>query len=494
MLEELKTTLNMGLTENGGLTNRSTLDDVLDFFAQAGALRGAEESRIEDIFAKAFIADADYALRALFYARDIRGGLGERRLFGIALKYLAVNYSKSVIKNLALIPEYGRFDDLLTLLGTPCEAAAVELIKSQLAADNAAMAKGESVSLLAKWLPSVNTSSEVTRARAKRLCTLLKMQPKQYRQELSALRKYIDILESRLVNKDYTFDYSKQPSKAMLKYRKAFIRNDGERYEDFIQAVREGKAELKTGTLYPYDIVHSVIEDRYYRGIKAISDEEKAALDTTWLALPDYCDGRNAIAVVDGSGSMYGRYYPNTPAPIEVAISLGIYFAQRSKGGFAGHFITFSENPRLIEVKGADIYQQVEYCMRYNEVANTNVAAVFELILKTAVDNRLPQSELPETIYLISDMEFDCQVGVEVTHFKAAKAAYEAAGYTLPKVVFWNVCSRNSSLPVTKDETGAVLVSGCSPSIFEMAMSEDVSPIAFMKNVLDGERYKNIFA
>ena len=226
--------------------------------------------------------------------------------------------------------------------------------------------------------------------------------------------------------------------------------------------------------------------------MKTITPEETEAFDATWNALEDFTDGENALVVVDGSGSMYGGA---EPLPAAVAQSLGIYFAERNRGEFRNHFITFSTNPRLVEIKGGNILEKLRYCVSYNECANTNIQKVFELILDTAVKHHLPQEELPATLYIISDMEFNyCTRDASLTNFEYAKALYARHGYTLPKVVFWNVASRSRQQPVTMNEQGVALVSGCSPRIFSLLKSGEFSPWACMMDILGSERYRDIAA
>ncbi|MBQ7732779.1 MAG: DUF2828 family protein [Synergistaceae bacterium] len=488
MLEHLKNEANFTRTENSALTYKSTGSECLDLFAAAGALRNADAQDIAARFMRAFAEDRDIAVRILFYARDIRGGLGERKFFRVALHWLAVNYPESVIKNLALIPEYGRFDDFLALLTTPCEKAVAEFIKSGLESDMNSPAP----SLLAKWLPSINASSKYARMRAKLLAKLLGMDLKTYRKTLSELRAKIKIIENNLRLKDYSFDYEKQPSKAMLKYRDAFIRNDSERYSLYMAAVMEGRAKLHTETLTPYEIILP-ITDRFSLLDKELTEQERKVLDTTWHSLEDFTNDENALVVVDGSGSMY--CHGVAISPISVALSLGIYFAERNKGEFANHFITFSETPQLVKIKGSDIYEKVKYCMGFNEVANTDLQKVFELILNAAVKNNVPQEQMPSSLYIISDMEFDsCVECADITNFEYAKKLFNEHGYNLPRVIFWNVDSRNLQQPVTMNEQGVCLVSGVSPRIFAMIKRHDLSPYSFMMSILDGERYKNITA
>ena len=226
--------------------------------------------------------------------------------------------------------------------------------------------------------------------------------------------------------------------------------------------------------------------------LKLRPSEYRKALDVTWKALPDYTCGENALVVVDGSGSMYG--YGN-PMPAAVALSLGIYFAERNRGQFQNHFITFSEHPRLVKIKGNDIVDKVMYCESYNECANTNIEAVFRLILTAAKIHQVPQEEMPSRIYIVSDMEFDCCAeNASLTNFQNMEQMYRKAGYKLPEVVFWNVASRHQQQPVKKNQQGVALVSGCTPRLFEMLAGGNLSPYACMMDILNRDRYKDIVA
>ncbi|MBE6989035.1 MAG: DUF2828 family protein [Ruminococcaceae bacterium] len=489
MLKYLKDELNIAFTENGALTYKTSCSDVLDLFATIGALRNASEQEITARFSRAFRENPDLAVKTLFYARDVRGGLGERRVFRVIIRWLCENSWRTVVKNIELIPHFGRYDDLLVLIGTPCEIAAFDLIARQLKEDTAAMAESKPVSLMAKWLPSVNASDRNTVKLAKRIAYALNMTESKYRKTLSALRRHIRIIENNLRERDYTFEYEDQPSKAMFRYRAAFMRNDRERYGEYMNKVMDGRASLNTSTLYPYEIAEKALAGMDF----GISDEEKLVLNATWQALPDYTKGENALAVVDTSGSMYGY---GKPVPASVALSLGVYFAERNKGAFAGHFISFSENPQLIELKGESFVEKISYAASLSEIANTNLAAVFDLVLNTALRHNLPQSEMPSKLYVISDMEFDaCVENGGVRNFERAKRRYRDAGYKLPQVVFWNVQSRNRQQPVRKNEQGAVLVSGCSPRIFDMVMEDsEITPEKYMMQVLMSNRYTAVAA
>jgi hypothetical protein len=485
MLEFLKREANITYTENGAATYATTMCDCLDLFATIGALRREGDAEITARFDRAYAENADMAMKILFFGRDIRGGLGERRVFRLLLKYIGNTYEQSAKKNIEYVAEYGRFDDLLALLDTRCTNETISYLKKRFDDDLTALSGDGSVSLLGKWLPSVNASNADTVKTGKRLARAFGLNDKEYRQALTRLRARIAILENNLRERDYSFDYSKQPSKAMFKYRKAFTRNDRGRYNTFLDSVAIGETTINVGTLLPYEIVAPFFKN-------SVFEDERRGIDIIWRALEDFTNGENALAVVDGSGSMYGG---GVPLPASVAMSLGVYFAERNTGAFKNHFITFSCGPKLVEIKGKDIYEKIKYCTSFNEVANTDLQRVFELILNTAVKNRLPQRQMPDTLYIISDMEFDyCMMNSEVSNFENAKTAFEHNGYKMPRVVFWNVASRNRQQPVTMNEQGVALVSGASPRIFSMLKAGLLTPMAFMLATLEAERYTKITA
>ena len=492
MLRELKTEANRTMTENGAVTLRTTGSDCLDLFATIGALRRQSDDEIITRFTRAFSEDRDLALKTLFFARDIRGGLGERRVFRVVLKWLAENEKETVKKNLRHVAEFGRYDDLLALMDTACEKDMLDLIRKQFALDLEAMRADRPLSLLAKWLPSVNASSRETVRCARRIAKALGMTEETYRKALSAMRERISILENYLRRKDYTFDYEKQPSRAMLKYRQAFYRSDEERYRAYLSAVAAGEKTMHTDNIAPYELIAPYLNGNWRACfLRDLTQDEKETLNTFWSALPDYGTDHNTLAVIDTSGSMYcGSMIPGA-----VALSLGLYFAEHNTGEFRNHFIEFSRTPRLIELKGETFCDRLRYAASFNEVANTNLEAVFDLILETAVRHAVPQEELPEKLVIISDMEFDqCVDNAELSNLENAKRKYARHGYRLPGIVFWNVDSRNTQQPVRMNEEGVTLVSGVTPRLFEMVMSGTASPYGFMLEILGSKRYAGIAA
>lgn len=470
-LEQLKKNTGHKYTENGALTNSSSLNANLDYFSLAGAMR-SDISNATNLFMKAYYTDPLMAVRTLFYIRDIRGGQGEREIFRAGFKKLMQIDKPVAEKLLQFIPEYGRWDDLISFYEDSKEVV-MGIITIQLMDDMTKLAKGENISLLAKWMPSENASSKESMKLAREFQKGLKLTPKQYRKNLSRLRAHLTLLEQKMsANKWSDIDYSKLPSQAGRKFVDAFKRHDEERYTEYLESVMKGEKKMNTETLFTYEVFDAVQKD------------EKAA-DAMWKSLPDYTNGTDALIVADVSGSMEGR-------PMSVSVSLALYFAERNKGIFNNTFMTFSESPRLVNVVGDTLSQKLSMIENQEWGMNTNLEAVFNVILKSAVKYGAPQSDLPKVIYIISDMEFDqATSGDDETIFEGAEKAYKAAGYELPHLVFWNVDARQTQAPATKFDNRVTLISGLSQSTFRYAV-EGKSPMELMESVINSERYSKI--
>jgi len=460
-------------TENGALTNDSTLDPVLDFFSQAGAMRGNEAGALK-LFQKAYAADKTLAARTLFYLRDVRGGQGERDIFRALISRMPIADQAKLAR---FIPEYGRWDDLLHLDGSLGKEIAV-IVKEQLAKDEAAMEANEPVSLLAKWLPSENASSKRSKQMAQRLAKDLELKPSQYRRTVVKLRKHIKLLEQLMSQKEWSgIKYDKIPSQAHRKHVKAFKRNDEARYTEFIEAVNAGEKKVNAGTLFTYEVFDMVHEGN--------ADEANAV----WKNLPDWTNGHNALVLADVSGSMSGR-------PMSVSVSLALYFAEHNKGAFHDYFMTFSAIPKLQKVTGTTLTDRMRSIETAQWDMNTDLNAAFQAILNAAKNSGASQDELPKVLYVISDMEFDQATSSgygqrEQTNFEAAKAMFHEAGYELPHVVFWNVDARNDQGPATKFDGNVTLISGSSQSTFQYAVAGK-TPIESMNDILNSDRYSPI--
>jgi len=504
--ESMRTETNRGAarTANGALSYGETMSGVLDFFSKSGALRGQEKEALR-YFGKAISEDTVLALRALFYMRDVRGGQGERDNFRAILKYLAQKFPKEISRNMKLIPEYGRWDDLYAFVGTKLQDLALDIMKNQFLEDIQNAKDGNSISLLAKWLKSENTSSKESRKLVVITCEYFGLTPRKYRKALSKLRNTISIVETAMSQNNWkSIEYGKIPSQASRIYSDAFRKHDEDRYKDFIEKVHSGEEKINAGTLYPYDIVKKMRGDYCGMGRSSsdLTADEKRTYDALWKALPNYLEeGENAIAVVDTSGSMMSGH--TNVAPIDVSLSLGIYFAERNFGPFKNYFVTFSNEPAMQKIQGTDIYEKIHNLMKAQWDMNTNLQKVFDLILATAIKKNASQDELPNKLFIISDMQFDQATSNnghywghrsrrEETNFEAIERKFKEAGYKRPELVFWNV-NASSDTPVTMDENGTFLVSGCSPSILKHAIAcEATTPYELMLEVLNSERYSKI--
>jgi hypothetical protein len=481
---------NVAFTENGAKSLATTESAVLDWFASGASMRAASDSDITSAFKKAFNENKLLATKAAFYIRDVRGGQGERKVFRSVLSWLAKNNPSVVKKNLTLIPDFGRWDDLLVLLDTSLEKDVIELIESQLRKDIENSKKGGSISLLAKWLPSISTSSKESVAKAYKLVNLLGITPRLYRKTLSKLRSYLSLVEKSMCSGNWSeIDYEKVPSRASMIYRKAFPKHDSIRYMQWKGKVASGEAKVNASALYPYDIVSKVLKG-----------ENNDTLELQWRALPNYLSGQinKALVVCDVSGSMgsWGGYSVTTNSsvrPMDIAISLAMYFAERCEGPFKDHFITFSSSPKLQKLYGDTLYARAKNLERADWGMNTDVQAVFQLILDKAVSGNLKQSDMPDSIFIVSDMQFDA-CG-QNTNLEAIKVKYQRAGYKLPLLVFWQVRATKDKVSL-KNEKGTVLISGFSPSILPSILKleepEEVTPYELMMAVLNKERYNSI--
>lgn len=496
MLNGLKNATNYTVTENGAIAHKTTRSDLLDMFAMGAAMRNRTDADVMLMFRKAFEENPVYALKCLFYIRDVRGGQGERRFFRVVIRDMAKQDSmrEAVRRNMENIAEYGRWDDLYAFVGTPLENEAFALIKKQLALD----VQCKTPSLLAKWLKSENASSKETTRLGNITRRHLNMTHKEYRKVLAVLRTRINIVEKLMSeNRWEEIEFDKIPSKAGLIYKNAFARRDiiKAKYEKF---AKDENTKVNAGTLYPYEVVEKVYSHYYH-----MTETDRAMLNKYWANLTDYFNGANfnALAMVDTSGSMMGT-------PMNVAVSLGLYCAERAGGPFANHYISFSSRPQLIECEGVDFVDKTQRIMRSNLCENTNIEAAFDMLLNTALINNVPQKDMPQNIIVISDMEFDDATGDTMGWYRGTRNAsqmnsrnaetllegiakkWNAKGYEMPHLIFWNVDARQANIPMIGN--GRIsYVSGFSPSIFQTIMTGKTGYDLMMEK-LDSTRYECI--
>ena len=451
------------LIENskGGLYHHTSFNSNLDLYA--GISRYNNEKEIIRSFSNAYNENRVLALANLLFILDIREGKGERRIFKTIFKYLCNLNSDDARLILSYIGSLGRYDYILEGLGTNIEDDVISLIKNTINSD----LESEHPSLLAKWLPS-HRNHGVNSQKAKYLIKKLGMCEKEYRQTLSELRSKVNIVEKNLSNKTYdSIKFEEVPTKAMLKYTGAFNREIHERFVEYKKSLAMGETKVNTSGLFCYEVVKNVLSYR--------TDED--VLDAMWKSQKVIDTGNNNVLVVaDTSGSMtcYGGL------PYAASVGLALYTAEHNKGVFKDKFITFSSRPIFQEVKGETISDKV-FNVRHI-VDNTDIDKVFELILKSMKDSNSTQEDLPSHIIIISDMEFDDGVYSRGgTNFQGWKKAFAEEGYTLPKIVFWNVAGSTNGLPVTKNDNDVVMVSGFSTNLLESIFKvEEFNPIAQM--------------
>ena len=483
----MKNVANITTTENGAVALRSTGDAVLNLFSVIGALRQTEwgkttidENRAERLFAEAYTEDPLLTVRTLFYGRDIREGLGEREIFRILMKYAAKYHPECLRENLDLIGVYGRYDDLYCLVGTSLEADMWKAMSTQFEEDKRNLAEGNAISLLAKWIKTPDASSPKTREIGIMTAKKLGYSVYDFKRILRQMRKHLDIVERKMsAGKWDEITYSAVPSRAMMIYRNAFFKHDGQRFDEFIQAAINGEEKINSGTLYPYDIV-----EKYLNGTERNCD----VLEAQWRQLPNYIEpDQNIMIMADVSGSMSGR-------PMASAIGLAMYFAERNKGDFHNLFMTFSSQPEIVRLQGETLFQKIDYIHRAKWGMSTNLEAAFDLILDTAVKGNVPQAEMPKALIVVTDMEIDEGSNHSSWLFyDEMKARFEAAGYQIPTVVFWNVESRHDTFHADANRKGVQLVSGHSTNTFKVLLKcLDMTPTEMMLEVLNSERYAPI--
>ena len=482
-MNQLKNNANYGYTENGAVKRVTTNSAVYDMFAMGAAYRSRSDEDCILLFKNAFEEDETLALKCLFYIRDCRGGQGERRFFRVCMRWLAENHPERAAALAEYVPEYGRYDDWFKIyFNTPVEKQVIEMMKKQLSTDM--FCKKNAVSLLAKWMPSENASSKETIRTAKKIRNAFGVSAKEYRQMLSKLRTKINVLEKLMsANRWDEIEFDKIPSKAGLVYKNAFARRDiiAKRYESF---AKDKSTKVNASTLYPYEVVAKALQHmgNGWNYSLNMNEVDRAMINKYWENLPDYLNGEDCsmMCVVDTSGSMVGR---EAAAPINVAISLGLYCAERAGGPFKNHYISFSSRPQLIKTEGVDFVDKVYRIYRTNLCENTDLVAVFDLLLATAMKPGVSAWDIPKTIVVISDMEIDQGTGSywgynrhsgwttnsASTEMEKIRKKWAAAGLKMPKLVYWNVQARHNT--ILDSGPNVTFVSGMSPVIFKQVLT-----------------------
>lgn len=492
MITDLKNELSntKQLTENGAVGYMTTGKELLDLNFKTSSLRNKSEDEIFKLFLKAFHEDKLLAIKWLFFMRDAREGMGERRSFRIILNGLGHQHPTIAKELISLVPEYGRWDDLYSLMDGDLTEYVVDFIYQQLQEDCGNYLNKKPISLLAKWLPK-----ESTKKYKKVYNILLKkfgMTPKKYRRIVSDLRKYLDVVEVKMSANEWNkVNYNTIPSKANLLYKDAFLRHDKERRNEYLNDLKNGNnnAKINAKVLMPHEIVHRYM-DKYEWGDIDDFDE---SLEQLWKALPNYVNSEGfSMFVRDGSYSMTTKIGNTNITCLDISTALAIYFSEHCKGEYKDNFITFSNRPKVIDLSNcSSLREKIEKCHAEDDCSNTDIYKVFKLILDTAVNNKYTQEQLPKNIVVVSDMEFDDATTTSdyQTLFETIQAEYLLHGYDLPRLVFWNVCSRTGAIPLKTNKNGVCLVSGFNPTIMDMVLSGELDPYKCLVNKLNSSRY-----
>lgn len=476
--ENLKEIDNKAYTEKGGEAYKSTNSYLVDFIGEISSYRNEDESDIKTWMDLLYSENPLAARKLSFYVRDILSGMGERKIARVLWQRLAKIDPDNMTLNIKNIPEFGRFDDLYSLINTPVESKMWAFIKDCYLIDIENMKNNKPVSGLGKWLKSPNSKVKTTRKLGRLTAKKLNQNPRQFAKNLTALRKYLDVVELKMTdNKWSDIKYQNVPSRASLIYRKAFEKRDYDRYSEFIEAVNDGKASIKADTLCPYDIIKKIFNYDYDNTVEAL-----------WKNLPDYVidKSKSILTVCDVSGSMKWD-------PMAVAIGITLYFTEKTSGEFRNKFITFSTDPELIEIPDTckSIKEKVDFTKRANWGGTTNLAKTLDLILNACKNNK---TKTPDSLLIITDMQFDTYNtgGWNETLYESYKKKFAKNGLTIPNIIFWNCASgkKTANFQTNATTAGVQYVSGLSTAIFKNILKNlYTTPYEAAMNIINSERY-----
>ena len=487
-------------TENGAIAYETAGKSLLDFLFATTALRKESPENILKEITKVYFEDPLIANKFFFWERDCREGNGERKIFRTYLMWLAENKPEVCKAVISLVPEYGRWDDLWCLLDTSLRDDVCALAERQIENDIECVERGIPASLAAKWFPSCNTSSKETRHYAEIIRDYLCLTPRQYRKTLARLREYLDVTEVKISgNRWDEVDYAKVPSQANIKYTDAFMRHDEERRKEYLESLKRGETKINAKVLAPHEIVAKYARQGYSMEVKKYDE----ALEQLWKALP-VKSLDNTLVVRDGSGSMTGGYGAKV-RPLDVATALAIYMSDHNHGIWKDKFITFSANPKFINLSGcSSLRDKLVKTYHEDDCSNTDIEKTMMLILDTAIKNHCSQEDMPKNVVITSDMQFDCGTRqyirnysmygsykeVNKSLFDDIADAYREAGYKLPRIIFWNLSGNvNKTVPMQQNELGVVLMSGFSVQLLDMVMSGETDPYKVILETLNSKRY-----
>lgn len=501
--EAMENKSNWKLTENGALARTTTGDNLIDLFAVIGAMREREESDIVSMWENAYRENAELAVRMIFYAGDIRGiGLGERRTFRILIKHLANIHPSIMRKNIVNIPYYNRWDSLYELVATPCEGDMWNLVRTQWLEDFGNMKHNKPISLMAKWLASVNASSKKTCMLGRKTAYKLGLTEVVYRRALSKLRAYLKVVEKSMSAQEWaTIEYSAVPSYAMKNYSQAFARHDRDRFSNYKESLEQkiadgtiSQKDIKSATLFPYDLVRkymgATVFDFWFR--RSYIGPYDTITEAQWKALPDYLDEEaNVVVMADVSGSMYSPDFQ----PISASLGLALYFAERNKGIYHNKYMTFTDKPSFLTInENASLRDQLVQAWSKGVGYSTNLQRAFMYILDTAIENNVKPEEMPKALVVVSDMEIDPFFrGKGLDFLEEMTHRFRNAGYTMPKIVLYNVEARANTFHAKSSNPNVVFASGYGASTFANVIKGiTMSAYEAMETTLRNEWYDKV--
>jgi hypothetical protein len=448
------------VTNNGAVTHSTSLNFCLDLFFIAGASRQMSEKDIIMMFERAYAQDKNITAKILFWARDARGGAGERRFFQVIMKHIGAKYPDVMDQLMIHVPEFGYWKDVFVV--EKPDDNSLNWLSIQLT-------ESPNANLLAKWFPRKGPWFVA-------MHRYLEMTPKEFRKKLVSMTQ---VVETQMCNKDWDgIKYEAVPSIAMNKYRKAFFKHSEARMTKYIEAVHAGETKINAAVLFPHLLYDAINEGQNERAVEA-----------QWISLPDYMEGstERILPVCDVSGSMMGL-------PMSVSVSLGIYISERNQSIFKDAFLTFHSRPEMQYLKGS-LAQRMRQLRTAPWGGSTNLQATFELVLASAVREKISEDEMPTKILIISDMEFNAACGGYGgnTNLDGIRQKYQAAGYKMPELIFWNVNGRPGNVPAQVNDKGVGLVSGFSPSILKTILKGAVyGPVELMLDTVMADRYKGV--
>lgn len=451
-----------------------------------------------------------------FHLRDCRGGKGERELGRQAFTWLFVNYPSEFRKVMHLIPDYGRWDDLLLFfpnvlkLNTlpqvrndyssnlqnedylynlhALQSEVVGLVAAQLRTDLQMMDEGEPISLCAKWTPTEGDSLDKRHGIFKTLAKALSVSPKKLRREFNTpLREYLRIVEKYLCSRRWNeIDYSKVPSQCMRRLKKSFQNHDEERFLKWRESLQKGEVKVNAGALHPHNLITEIMNKNT---VDPVTEAQWNVIEEKVKSSASLGD---SVAVIDTSGSMIG-------IPLSVAVAMGLLISSSVQGPFHGHLISFNNVPKFTVVKDGDLYSRFQTVKNMDWGGSTNLESTFKLILQRGLECKLTDEDMPKRLFIISDMQFNCVEGhgsygsIHTTNMENINRLYKDSGYTRPQIVFWNVNGSSTDFPVTVDENNTVLISGFSPTILNSLIERDkFTTETILRKALDDERYNPV--